>query len=970
LREALLKSFCKLFFLSLIFIIASFSLAAFEQPADKQRLNSPLTIAINKTSYPYHFLDDQGKADGLMADFWLLWAKKQQVEVKFVTLPWLETLKQVASGEVDIHAGLSILQSREDRFTFSESLFPLYSHLYVNVDLVNIEDLSELKPYLIGIVEGSAHIEMLKKKFPYLKQKLYTSRHELYKAALNKEILIFAGLEKLSSNYQNYQQLRDMYPPYKRLRYQQADYGVAVANNNEALHAFINEGLAKISANERSVIERKWLGIDKKRDSILIAFSPKYPPYSALSPTGSPQGLLIDFWRLWAKNSGQKVEFIARDIIDGLALVNQQNVDVLLGYPEEWLNSDKFSLASPIYSPHAKVYVSNRLKGIKSIDFFDNNDKSIKEIAKSIVGVWQSSPFRKQVIAQYPTLNVRYFPTVNALIQAAELGEIDAMISSIDTMNVRLTQANLQSAFYLLDLPIFTTKLASLLDKSNHQLIKTINEGFEQIELKELVNLEERWLRDENSYYRSLLVKVVLNEQEEDFISNNTEIKVGVLNSLAPIAFYNEQGVFDGIDKDFINLISKRTGLNFNYQGFDAWHQLYQSMLAGNIDMITSIVPTEKRREKFLFTKAYWQTPWVILHQQHLGRQSKLNSFYGKQLAIVKGYYLAGFLRDNYPQITLNIVNDRQEGLIAIQQGKVEGLIETISSATQLLKQESLVSLSISVIENMPMGQSHFGVQKNNSLLKSILEKGLASISAQEKNDIHDKWFSIDINTGLDKAVVMRVAAQFALLILIILSIIIMWNRRLKAEVTHRKQLEEKMKYMATHDDLTGLANRVLLKDRINTAIEFHQRQSLLMSVLFLDLDGFKIVNDTHGHDVGDELLLLVAKRLQSCVRKSDTVVRFGGDEFVLLLTGLHHNNEASFVAEKVLQLIQSPFELSSTTVQIGCSIGVAMYPSDGITDTDLLKEADTLMYQVKAAGKNHYIMSTEVNENNHPVLG
>jgi len=966
----LLKYFCKLLFLGLAFIIASFDLIAVEKKSGEQQLNSPLTIAINETSYPYHFLDGQGKADGLMADFWLLWAKKQQVEVEFVTLPWLETLKQVASGDVDIHAGLSILESRKDRFVFSESLFPLYSHLYVNVDLADIEDLSELKPYLIGVVEGSAHIEMLKKKFPYLKQKLYDSRHELYRGALKKEILIFTGLEKLSSNYQYYQQLRDMYPPYKRLRYQQADYGVAVAKSNEALYTFIHEGIAKISADESSKIERKWLGIDKKQDSLLIAFSPKYPPYSALSPSGNPQGLLIDFWRLWAKTSGQKVEFIARDIIDGLSLVNQQNVDVLLAYPDEWLHSDKFSLTSPIYNPHAKVYVSNRLQGVKSIDFFDNDNKVIRETDKAIVGIWQSSPFRKQVIAKYPTLNVRYFPTVNALIQAAELGEVDAMISSIDTMNVRLTQVNLQSAFYLLDLPIFTTKLSSLIDKKNLQLMKIINEGFEQIEPIELAYLEERWLKDEKSYYRRLLEKVTLNEQEEDFISLNTEIKVGVLNSLAPIVFYNEQGVFDGIDKDILNLISKRTGLNFSYQGFDSWLELYTSMLAGEIDIITSITETENRKEKILFTKPYWQTPWVILHQQHLGRQSKLNSFYGKQLAIVKGYYLTDFLRDNHPQITLNIVNNRQEGLIAIQQGKVEGLIETISSATQLLKQESFVSLSISVIESMPMGQSHFGIQKNNALLKGILDKGLASVSAQEKNIIHEKWFSIDINTGLDKRVVTRVAVQLSLLILVVLGIIIMWNRRLKAEITHRKQLEEKMKYMATHDDLTGLANRVLLKDRILTAIEFHQRQSLLMAVLFLDLDGFKVVNDSHGHDVGDELLLLVAKRLLSCVRKSDTVVRFGGDEFVLLLTGLHHDNEASFVAEKVLLLLQSPFELSSTTVQIGCSIGIGMYPSDGITDTDLLKVADTLMYQVKASGKNHYLMSTQVNVNNHSSLG
>jgi diguanylate cyclase (GGDEF)-like protein len=538
-------------------------------------------------------------------------------------------------------------------------------------------------------------------------------------------------------------------------------------------------------------------------------------------------------------------------------------------------------------------------------------------------------------------------------------------------MNLALIKNNLQSAFYLLDLPRLTNQLSSRIDnKNNHQLIKTINEGFAHIELEKLVNLEERWLSDDKSYYRSLLEQVTLNKEEKDFIAKNNDFIVGVFNALDPVSFYNEQGEFDGIDRDILKLVSKRTGLNFSYRGFDTFQALYESMLAGEIDMLASITATKSRKNELLFTKAYWQTPWVILHPQHLGKKSTLASFYGQQLAIVKGYYLATFLREHHPQIILKTVNDRQEGLIALRQGQVEGLVETFSSASQLLKQESLVSLAISVIEGIPTDRSHFGIQKRTPLLASILDKGIASISVQEKNDIHDKWFSVDINTGLDKGLVMRITLQVSILIVIVLGIILMWNRRLKMEVTQRKLLEEKMKYMATHDDLTGLSNRFLLKDRINTAIEFHQRQSMLMAVLFLDLDGFKSVNDSHGHDIGDELLILVAKRLQSCVRTSDTVARFGGDEFVLLLTGLHHSDEAIFVADKVLQLLRSPFDLSSAKVQIGCSIGIAMYPNDGTHDTELLKEADTLMYQVKASGKNHYLMSTQVNENNHPVLG
>jgi diguanylate cyclase (GGDEF)-like protein len=932
------------------------------EPLNKLYAKQALTIAINETSFPYHFTDEQGIAAGLMPDLWRLWADKQQINVEFITLPWSETLKQVGKGEVDVHAGLSIIDSRKSYLNFSTPLFPIYTHVYVNADLLHVKNMSELAPYAVGVVNNSAHIEMLTTQYPQLTQKIFSSRHELYEAAIKKEVLAFTGLEKLSDNYQYYQELTAMYPAYKRLRYRQGSYGVAVAKNNQNLLEFIELGMDKISETEKSAIERKWLGINKSKDSLSIAFPPDYPPYSAQSPTGQPQGLFIDIWKLWAKQTNTKITFIASSFDESLTSIENNDIDVFLAFPEAWLDKNRFTLASPIYRSEAKVFISHKVPGVDSLNYFERS--------KNKIGIWQRATFKKELLAEFPKVKFQSFPSFTALLKAAELGEIDAFVGHADYMNFELLKTNFKSFFYILDRPVFGFTLSPLVKKGNDRLVKNINEGFEEIKLSELVAIEERWINEENLYYKKQLKKVILSIQEKQFISQNPTIDVGHLASLAPVTFINEQGDFSGIDRDILELVSTRTDLNFNFIGYDSWNKLYQSMLAGDIDIITSITPTEERKELLLFSKEYWQTPWVILHPQYIGRKSTLESFYGKQLAIVKGYYLVSYLREQHPLISLKTVNDRKEGLQAVQQGKVDGFIATIASASELLKQESLVNLIMSVIEGVPSDKSHFGINKQKTELQSILNKGLLSISLEEKNEIHNKWFNIDINTGLDKAVVLRVALQAALIIFVVLVIIIIWNRRLKAEITHRKQMEEKMKYMATHDDLTGLANRVLLKDRINTAIEFHQRQSLLMAVLFLDLDGFKNVNDSHGHDVGDELLLLVSKRLQSCVRKSDTVVRFGGDEFVLLLTGLHHSNEASFVAEKVLQLLQSAFELSSTNVHIGCSIGIAMYPNDGTNDSDLLKKADTLMYQVKAAGKNHYLMSTQVNENNHAVLG
>jgi len=926
---------------------------------DTFTIKQPLTIAINETSFPYHSIDEQGRAIGLMADMWRLWSKKQQVEVNFVVLPWLETLSEVAKGNVDIHGGLSIIDSRRKTLAFSKPLFSIYTHLYVHQQLNTVDSLADLKPYSIGVVKGSAHIDKLKKYHPDLAMKTYSNRHDLYRAALNNEILVFTGLEKLADNFPEYDTLRHRFPVHKVLRYQQGDYGIAVAKSNVALLRFIEEGFEKVTRQERSIIERKWLGLDKQKDSLLVAFSSHYPPYMGVSPSGEPQGLLIDVWRLWSKHVGINVEFVARDMAEGLELITGQKVDVLLAYPNHATLPDNTLFSEPIYLSNVQVFLSKKLKKIKGEKIHSLEEFSQK-FRQHVIGVWQGSTFKKQFETQYPNVNVRYFSSLNAMINAADQGEISGIVGIVDLINAKLVQSNLQALFYRLDSPVITLNLSPVIHQQNNKLIEIINSGFSELDINALIQIEDRWLNGNTGeyYYKNQAQKITLTKEELAFLASRKTINLGIVKQLSPVEFIDEQGEFSGINRDIINLIKDRASMDFTFVPFDTWQQLYDALLANEIDMLGGITPTLERESQMLFTDSYWQMPWVMVHPQYYGRKSKLEDFYGKQVAIVKGYYLIADLRKNHPLITFKLVDDREQALVALQQERVDGFITTMASATQLLKQENIVTLVISMMEDVSLDKSHFGINKHAPLLKSIINKGLMSITEKEKQAIYDNWFTLAIKTGFDKNVVLQVGAQIGVIILLVLGVIVMWNRRLQIEIKHREQLEKIMKHMATHDELTGLANRVLLKDRLSTAIEFHRRQSLKMAILFIDLDGFKSINDTHGHGVGDELLQQVALRLQGCVRSSDTVVRFGGDEFVLLLTGLHSPNEASYVAEKVLRLMQKEFELSKANAFIGCSIGISMYPDDGDNDIDLLKIADTMMYKVKAAGKNHYIFN------------
>jgi diguanylate cyclase (GGDEF)-like protein len=905
-------------------------------------------IAINKTSYPYHFVDNEKHANGMMVELWRLWAKKQNVKVVFVPLTWKETIKQVQNGAVDIHAGLSKTANRAEILDLGTVFFRQNRHLFLHRSIAHIRELSQLSPYTVGVVAGSSHVISLPETAPNLTLKYYPDRHTLYKAAIAGEVLVIAGIERLSKNFPDYELLNEKYPAFARIPYDTTDYGTAVAKGNRALLDFIDQGMQKISAKEKSAIEKKWLGMDRSDNVITLSYFNNQMPFTDTSTAGNARGFFIELWQMWAKFSGLQVEFVIEDV-NPSEQIDQDVADIDMTNVVNDNSTDDKILGPAIYSIDYGLFLSNDIDSVIHIS----------EIQNKTIGVISTLSFVKDIHRYIKNANFVYFDDYKSLFEALERSELDIIAGQHDVIEHYLIQSKLQSTYSHYPAYSFKRSVHATLSKTNPELSRLITEGFNEIPLDNLVALEKKWNLDQSSaFFERQLTLLTLTDEESLWVKEHNVVKFGITRNWVPIEFVDKYGEFKGTNPDLFQLITERLNLKIEYVVYDNFAALYAALLTGEIDALGSIMNTEARKKEVLFTESYWSMPWVIIHPRELGKKLDLDSFSGKTLAITKGYYLVSVIRKEFPSLTLRLVDDSEEGLLAVQKGMVDGFIDNLSSGTELLKRESLVGLSMSVLDEVDRDGNHLAINKSLPILAKVLNKAVLTISDAESQKIYEQWFDISVETGLDKKLVLRVAAQVGVLIVIVIIIIMVWNRRLYLEIRNRRKLEKQMKYMATHDDLTGLANRVLLKDRLNTAITFHQRQSLLLAVLFIDLDGFKNINDNYGHDVGDELLIEIANRLNGCVRESDTVVRFGGDEFVLLLTGLHNQDEAAYIADKVLKLIQQPVPLSAVNVTIGCSIGIAMYPDDGDSDNELLKVADSLMYNAKAAGKNHYVFN------------
>lgn len=179
--------------------------------------------------------------------------------------------------------------------------------------------------------------------------------------------------------------------------------------------------------------------------------------------------------------------------------------------------------------------------------------------------------------------------------------------------------------------------------------------------------------------------------------------------------------------------------------------------------------------------------------------------------------------------------------------------------------------------------------------------------------------------------------------------------------ITERKMQEAEITHLAYHDTLTDLPNRRLLLDRLNQSLLRAQREKCMISVFFLDIDYFKSINDKFGHNVGDIVLSLTAEKIGTCIRKTDTLGRQGGDEFVLILNDVNCKSDVISIAENIMKSFKKPFQINSQPTEVSLSIGISIYDKDSINTTeDLMKKADKALYEAKAAGRNRYRIYSE----------
>ena len=315
------------------------------------------------------------------------------------------------------------------------------------------------------------------------------------------------------------------------------------------------------------------------------------------------------------------------------------------------------------------------------------------------------------------------------------------------------------------------------------------------------------------------------------------------------------------------------------------------------------------------------------------------------------GYMLKPFEeRDLYNSIEMALYKHKMEKALRDSEERYRSLVENISEIVYSLDENADITYISPNIESISGYSPSEIIGKR--FTEFIYEKDLTGRMNKLQEIMSERNESTDFRflTKFGESRWLRTAGRPILKDNRVLGV-----RGTLVDITERKLVEEKLVYMATHDQLTGLSNRALFNDRLAVELARAHRNPKKLAVMILDLDEFKEINDAFGHSFGDRLLKAVGRCLSSLLRESDTVARMGGDEFLILLSEVAYVDDVANIAQKIIDAIRKPLSINNHELNITTSLGVAIYPEDGQDAETLIKNADIAMYNVKNHGRNGY---------------
>lgn len=434
------------------------------------------------------------------------------------------------------------------------------------------------------------------------------------------------------------------------------------------------------------------------------------------------------------------------------------------------------------------------------------------------------------------------------------------------------------------------------------------------------------------------LPNIEFTPQEQAYLERVGAIKMCVDPDWSPFERINEQGRHEGIAADLVQLVAQRVGIRIELLPVKSWDESLAAAKAQQCQILSFLNQTPERDQWLIFTDPIFYDQNIIITREEHPYIGDPRGLTDHSLAVPHGTMIEERVRADYPDLKIITTNSEAEAIALVSERKADMTIRSLIVAAYAIKKEGLFNLKIAGQIPEYSNKLRIGVLKEETLLRDILDKGVKTITAQEREAIANQHISINVQQVIDYTLFWQMILGSGFVILVV----IYWNRKLTA-------LNQELERLSITDRLTGLFNRLKLDGVFHAEIQRSLRYGLPFSVILLDIDHFKQVNDIHGHQVGDQVLIAVAKILAINTRQTDFVGRWGGEEFMVICP---HTDQTGVMtlAKNLRQILQShdfPVVRQETA-----SFGVTTY-QPGDHANSIVARADKALYEAKRNGRN-----------------
>lgn len=729
------------------------------------------------------------------------------------------------------------------------------------------------------------------------------------------------------------------------------------------LQSILNKALAALSPQEFLSLQDKWFDSRLPKTTDPIVLSPKeqdfirnhssvtlgggvsFAPFIMLDKIGQAKGYDKDVAEIIKNRTGLNIQYKVGAWKNMLSQAKSYEIDGLTASGKNESREQYLTASRPYLTLTSFVVVK---KGNPS------QIRRAEDLTGKRLALQRYNSIFEKIAAPYKQDNeVIYYDTLTGVLRAIVSNEADFTFFD-ESVHYQATRYGI-GQFLESVMPIGDPfDLYVYLRKDYPELASIVNKGLESITEKEKHELREKWLLTQ-PLSTSGLGAVALTPEKSAYLRRQGSISVTSVPLKMP---YVGQEKLDGMVHDYSLFFAQQIGTEFSYSFVETPKKAVQNLLAGNVDAILVAEYLGDNVEGLSFTTPYLKVPLAVATTNDTLFIEDIRNELDEQFAVVKGSSVERKFRERYPATHLILVDTILEGLNLVKYGDVYGFIGTPATIAYTIQDNFLTNVKIA--GKIPIEISYsIATRSSSSLLLSILQKAVGSLNLNKQRQIYNKWVAAKYEEAINYDLVWRILIGATVFVMLIL----LWNRQIDRNrklkqraldglAKTQKKLEETnvhLERLAKTDQLTGLNNRLKLNETLQTEIERKARYSRELSIILLDIDKFKLVNDTFGHQAGDEVLKTFARLLKENLRESDIIGRWGGEEFMIVCPETNLS-QATDLAEKLRKKIHSHiFEHAKTVTS---SFGVAELKKDE-SEAHLIQKADLALYRAKEGGRN-----------------